>query len=96
MPEAQLQMGNLYSDRHQYIQSIPYYQKAVALDPNLADAHYRLGQSYIHTGEKDKAESEIQIYQRLRAQHLAELDRERAEVRQFVYSAKSNPAVKAQ
>lgn len=96
MPEAQLQMGNLYSDQHQYTQSIPYYQKAIALDANLGDAHYRLGQSYIHTGQKDKAEGEIQIYQRLRAEHLAELDRERAEVRQFVYSAKNDGAGKAQ
>lgn len=96
MPEAQLQLGNLYSDQHQYARSIPYYQKAIGLDPNLADAHYRLGQSYIHTGEKDKAESEIQVYQRLRAEHLAELDRERAEVRQFVYSAKSGSTDKAQ
>lgn len=96
MPEAQLQMGNLLSDQHKYADSIPFYQKAIALDANLADAHYRLGQSYIHTGQKDKAEGEIQIYQRLRAAHLAELDRERAEVRQFVYSAKNDPAAKAQ
>lgn len=96
MPEAQLQMGNLYADQHDYARSIPYYQKAIALDANLTDAHYRLGQSYIHTGQKDKAENEIQIYQRLRAAHLAELDRERAEVRQFVYSSKSNTQDKTQ
>ncbi|MFC5864526.1 tetratricopeptide repeat protein [Acidicapsa dinghuensis] len=89
MPEAQLQMGNLLSDQHKYADSIPFYQKAIALDASLADAHYRLGQSYVHTDQRDKAKGEIEIYQRLRAQHLAELDRERAEVRQFIYSAKS-------
>jgi hypothetical protein len=54
----------------------------------LADAHYRLGQAYVHMGEKDKAQEQLQAYQKLREQHLADLDRQRAEVRQFIYAAK--------
>jgi hypothetical protein len=42
----------------------------------------------VHTGEKDKAQAQFQVYQRLREQHLADLDRQRAEIRQFVYSEK--------
>jgi hypothetical protein len=59
------------------------------LDPDLPDAHYRLGQDYIHIGQKDRAQTELETYQKQRAQHLAEVDRERAEVKQFVYSAES-------
>jgi tetratricopeptide (TPR) repeat protein len=88
MPEVHVQLGNLYADQHQYAKSIPEYQRALELNANLPDAHYRLGQDYVHTGQKDRAQEEFAIYQRLRAQHMADLDKERAEVKQFVYSAK--------
>jgi hypothetical protein len=64
------------------------------LDPNQPDAHYRLGQDYVHTGQKDRAQAELAIYQRQRAAHMAEMDRERDEIRQFVYSAKGEPSAK--
>jgi tetratricopeptide (TPR) repeat protein len=88
MPEAHVQLGNLYADQHQYAKSISEYQRALELNANLPDAHYRLGQDYVHTGQKERAQEEFAVYQRLRAQHMADLDKERAEVKQFVYSAK--------
>ena len=88
MPEAHVQLGNLYADQHEYAKSIPEYQRALELNANLPDAHYRLGQDYVHTGQKERAQEEFAVYQRLRAQHMADLDKERAEVKQFVYSAK--------
>jgi tetratricopeptide (TPR) repeat protein len=94
LAEAHMQLGNLYSDQHDYAQSIPKYVRALNLDSNLFDAHYRLGQAYVHTGQKDRAQGEFEIYQRLRAQHLAEIDKERAEVQQFVYSEKTTPSSK--
>jgi predicted Zn-dependent protease len=94
LPEAHVQLGNLYADRHDYAKSIPEYQRALELNANLPDAHYRLGQDYVHTGQKDRAQEEFAVYQRLRAQHMAELDKERAEVRQFVYAAKDAPSTK--
>jgi len=92
--EAHLQLGNLYSDQNKYAQAIPQYARALELDSDLADAHYRLGQAYVRTGEKDRAQQEFEVYQRLREQHLADLERQRAEIRQFVYSAKDPPAAK--
>jgi tetratricopeptide (TPR) repeat protein len=86
--EAHLQLGNLYSDQNKYADSVPEYVKALEQDPDLADAHYRLGQAYVHTSQKDRAQEQLQVYQQLRAQHLAELDKQRAEIRQFVYSEK--------
>ena len=90
LADAQLQLGNLYSDQSKYAEAIPHYKRSLDLNSDLADAHYRLGQAYVRTGEKDQAQQELQVYQQLRAQHLADLDRQRAEVRQFVYSAKDN------
>lgn len=88
LPEAHLQLGNLYSDQTKYAEAIPHYERALQENPDLADAHYRLGQAYVHTGQKARAQEQLEIYQRLRAQHLAELDKQRAEIRQFVYSEK--------
>jgi len=58
----------------------------------LADVRYRLGQAYVRTGKKDLAQEEFAVYQKLREQHLADLDKQRAEIRQFVYSSKDGAA----
>jgi len=91
---AHLHLGNLYSDQGQYAASIPEYVKALEKNPDLADARYRLGQAYVHTGEKEKAQAQFQVYQGLRAQHLADLDKQRAEIRQFVYSERTEVPAK--
>jgi tetratricopeptide (TPR) repeat protein len=94
LAEAHVELGNYYADRRDYAKSIPEYESALKLNANLPDAHYRLGQDYVHTGQKDRAQQEFDVYQRQRADHLAELDKERAEVQQFVYSAKGDPSAK--
>jgi len=91
-PEAHLQLGNLYSDQKKYEVAIAQYQQAIALNPDLADAHYRLGQALVHTGKKEQAQEQLRLYQKLRTEHLSELERQRAEVRQFVYSEKKSAA----
>jgi tetratricopeptide (TPR) repeat protein len=92
--EAHLQLGNLYSDQTKFAEAIPEYETARKLDPDLADVRYRLGQAYVRTGKKDLAQSEFAIYQKLREQHLADLDKQRAEIRQFIYSAKEGAGAK--
>jgi predicted Zn-dependent protease len=87
--EAHLRLGNLYADQHNYAKSFPEYERAVKLNPNLPDAHYRLGQYYVHAGRKDLAQQEFDAYQRLRAEYLAGLDKEGAEVKQFVYAGRA-------
>jgi tetratricopeptide (TPR) repeat protein len=94
LAESHLQLGNLYSDQSKYAEAIPEYVRALGLDPDLGDAHYRLGQAYVRTGQKGPAQEQLQIYQRLREQHLADLEKQRAEIRQFVYAAKDSPSGK--
>ena len=94
LPEAHMQLGDLYAGQHQYDKSIPEYVRALEINPNLSDAHYRLGTDYVHVGQKDQAQREFAVYQKLRAEHLAETDKERAEVQQFVYSEKSDSSTK--
>jgi tetratricopeptide (TPR) repeat protein len=74
LAEAHVQLGNLYADRHNYQDSIPQYERALALNPDLSDAHYRLATEYV--------------------QYLAQEQKERAEVQQFVYSEKESAASK--
>jgi len=92
LPEAHLQLGDLYADQHMYEKSVPEYEHALALNPDLSDAHYRLATDYVHLGQKEKAEQEFAVYQKLRTAHLAEVDKEEAQIKQFVYSAKAAPS----
>jgi tetratricopeptide (TPR) repeat protein len=90
-PEAHLQLANLYSQRRKFAEAVPEYQQALRLSPNIPDAHFRLGQAYVHLGKKDLAQKEFQLHQQFYAQHLAEVDKRRSEIRQFVYSMKGAP-----
>jgi len=94
LAESHMQLGNLYADQHQYAKSIPEYVRALELNPNLSDAHYRLGTDYIHAGQREQAQKEFDVYQKLRSQHMAEEDKARAEVQQFIYSAKGAASTK--
>jgi tetratricopeptide (TPR) repeat protein len=94
LAEPHFQLGNLYSDQRNFSEAIPEYERALKLSPDLTDAHYRLGQAYVRTGEKEKAQEQFQVYQRLREQHLTEVDKQRAEIRQFVYSTKDAPSAR--
>jgi len=94
LAEAHLQLGNLYSDQTKFAEAIPEYKRALELNSDLADAYYRLGQAYVRTGQRDRAQEQFQVYQKIREQHLADLDKQRAEIRQFVYAAKDAPSAK--
>ena len=90
--ETHLQLGILYNDERAYGEAEPQFVRAVELDPKLADAHFRLGRAYLRAGEKEKSEAEFARFKELQAQHQAEVDKERAEVQQFVLAIKT-PAV---
>ena len=94
LPEAHVQLGNLLSDQSHYADAIPEYLAALASNSDIPDANYRLGQAYVRTGQKDKAQSHLALYQEQRAQHLADLDKQRAEIRQFVYSEEKRTSEK--
>jgi tetratricopeptide (TPR) repeat protein len=90
--EAHLQLANLYSQRRQYAEAVPEYQLALKLSSDIADAHFRLGQAYVHLGNKDLANEQFKLHQEYRERHLAEIDKQRLEIQQFIYSTKGSPA----
>lgn len=94
LAEAYLQLGILYADRKQSEKAIAAYQKAIELAPNLEEAHYRLALAYTRAGDKLKAQKEFRVYDRVAKEKAAEVERQRREIQQFVYSSKgqsSNP-----
>lgn len=91
--ESHMQLGNMFSEQHQYKQSIPEYIRALQLDADLPEAHYRLGTDYVHMGQKDRARFEFATYQKLRAKHQSDSDKEGDMLQQFVYSSKATSKV---
>jgi len=87
--DAHLQLGILYGERHKYAEAIDQYRDAIRLEPNLGDAHYRLGQALVRAGDKAQAQAEFEVYDRLHKQEVVESEKERAEIRQFIYNAKA-------
>ncbi len=84
-----LQLGVLYSERKDVSRAISSYQRAIQASPQLEEAHYRLAQTYKRTGEKEKADAELQVYNRISKSKDEEVERERRESRQFVYTLRS-------
>jgi tetratricopeptide (TPR) repeat protein len=94
LAEAHMLLGNLYDTQRQYDQSIPEYERAVKLNDNLPDAHYRLSMDYLRIGQKERANQEMEAYQKLRTRHMAEIDKEGEEIQQFVYAERNTPSAR--
>ncbi|MCU1298179.1 MAG: hypothetical protein JWO91_2457 [Acidobacteriaceae bacterium] len=90
---AYLQLGVLYASRADFPGAISAYQKAIENSPKLEQAHYRLAQAYKRTGEKTKAQSELQLYQLASKDAAEQAERERHETQQFVYTLRNEGLV---
>ena len=65
-----LELGILLSDQQRYKEAIPELQRATRLQPDLAQAHYRLAQAYQRTGQHALAAKELEIFERLSQKSL--------------------------
>jgi Tfp pilus assembly protein PilF len=52
-------LGLVASRRHQYAEAAGFFQRAIELNPNLADLHVNLGETYLKMGLTDPAESQL-------------------------------------
>ena len=50
------------------------FQKAIRIEPDLADAHYNLAQVYLQKGLEMDARKELEVYRRLREKPGQEKD----------------------
>ncbi len=83
---AYLQLGILYAERRNFPQAVAAYQRAIEANPRLEEAHYRLAQIYRQTGEAVKASAELGLYEQITKENAGEIERERHEIKQFVYT----------
>jgi tetratricopeptide (TPR) repeat protein len=60
-----LELGILLSDQQRYQEAIQELSSATRLEPDLAQAHYRLARAYQRTGQKALAEKELETFERL-------------------------------
>ena len=72
-----LELGILLSDQQRYQEAITQLQTAARLEPDLAQAHYRLAQAYQRTGQKALADKELEIFEKLSARGSASDKRNR-------------------
>ena len=82
---AYLQLGNLYFARGSFQEALSAYQSAVAVNAAGSEAHYRLGLTYKRIGEEAKAQREFEEYKQLDKSEAATVDRQRRELRQFIF-----------
>ncbi len=61
-----LELGILLSEQQRYKEAIPELQRAIQLDPDQSQPHYRLAQAYLRTGQKTLAANELEIFERLK------------------------------
>jgi tetratricopeptide (TPR) repeat protein len=93
---AYLQVGILYSEQEDFTKAVSAFQQAVEAAPDLEEAHYRLAQAYRETGQADKAKAELRLYQHLAQESAQNDERERREIRQFVYTLRDRPRTPGQ
>jgi len=84
LPEAHFQKGVLDQYQTLWKQSIPELEAAVELKPESSKAHYRLALAYSHTGQKDRAQEEINLQKKYSEQEKKVLDARLKEVRTFL------------
>jgi Tfp pilus assembly protein PilF len=79
-------LGILHSEQKDYSRAIADYQEAIHSDPQMEEAHYRLAQAYRQTGDASKADAELKLYDQIAKESAQSAERERHEIRQFVYT----------
>ena len=104
---AYLQLGILYSQRADFSRAISAYRKAIEvspeevkpqfgnpqLDERLDEAHYRLAQAYLRTGDKTRAQEELQVHAEMSKKIKEDTARERSEIQEFVISLRNQDSV---
>lgn len=84
LADAHMQMGVLLQNRQQWQESAAELEKAVALRPEMSEAHYRLSRAYAHLGQREAAQREIALQQRYSQQEKDSLNARMGEVVTFV------------
>ena len=90
--EAYLRWGMLQAERGEFAKAVELLQKAVQYTPLPDEAHLRLAQVYRQMGKPEKARKESELYNEVSEKKKEQLERERRELGQFVYTMQGEAA----
>jgi tetratricopeptide (TPR) repeat protein len=94
--DAYLQLGILHFERRDLPKAVSDFQHAFRVNPQIEESHYRLAQAYRQAGDTDRSKAELQIYEEMAKGSAQRVERERREIRQFVYTLRDQPPPQVQ
>ena len=103
---AYVELGTLHEERREFQRAIADYRRAIEIgsqsagrsqvaedgDAKIEEAHFRLARAYRQIGKGDKAKSELQLYEQMVKASEQEVERERHEIQQFVFTLRDQPS----
>jgi len=89
---AYLQLGILLVQRKDYPAAVAAFQKAIENTPLPDEAHFRLADVYRRLGQTDQAAKETELFKQISTQKKQQVERERHEIPQFVYTLRGQPS----
>jgi tetratricopeptide (TPR) repeat protein len=89
LPDAQYQMGVLMQNRGDWAGSIANLERAIALKPDFAQAHYHLALAYWRTGRKQEGQAEMELQKKYSKQEAQDLDRRLRQITTFVVDVRN-------
>ncbi len=89
---AYVELGALAFQRGDFPQAIKNYQQAIAVSPQLSEAHYRLSLAYKRSGDDAAAKREMETYQSAEKAESAQAEEQNRDLKQFLVILKSQPA----
>jgi len=92
LADARVELGIVRADQGDYAEAIAEFRAGIELGTSRKEAHYRLAQAYQHVGESAEAQKELELYQRLRATSAEEEERQRRQIRQFIFEMRKQRA----
>lgn len=89
VPDAQYQMGVLKQNEGDWAGSISNLKTAIALKPDLAQAHYRLALAYWRTGRRQDGQAEIELQKKYARQEKEDLDKRLRQITTFLVEVRN-------
>ena len=88
---AYTEIGALAFQRGDFASAIKNYQQAIAVDPQLSEAHYRLSLAYKRAGDDAGAKREMDAYQSVQKAESAQAEEQSRNLKQFLVILKNSP-----
>jgi tetratricopeptide (TPR) repeat protein len=82
--DAHYQMGLLKQNQGDWAGSVPSLEKAIALKPDLAQAHYRIALAYWRTGRKQEGQAEMELQKKYSKQEKEDMDKRLRQITTFI------------